>query len=374
MALLLAPLTVLILLSQNSVPGDFLYPYKRGLENTILAAASVSPATRVAFRTDLTERRFDEAEVLLLANQDIRGVREFVSEITTTHEELQAIDNLNEKKNLQLEFNISVDKYNERLKGIQAKLDTQGQSVPIALASNTSQPISSPEVQPTNVPTNTPVPVPTATPFPTTTPVPRSTNTPVPLPATPTPTPEPTPTPVYTRFPHVHPLHSLGINLAAYTDCLKIPDIEASECYHHLQDDIRPPTGGSPPAPTPTYTPAPTLVPSATPTPTPDEGRGRHGGPGFIIIPSETPIASASSTTTPAAATCIPWDSNSCAEPGQAQGTNFGGSTYCGWSSSAWESCNARYHQVEGASDVKSSVRSSDNNFFENFIEWFKNL
>ena len=203
----LLPFTILILLSQNSIPGDLFYPIKRGMENVVLAAAFVSPATRAAFRTDLTTERFDEAEKLLLARSDIKGLKEFVREIQAAQTEVSAISDTVRKKELQEKIQTSVIEYQKRLNVVKVQLVVREQSTQLAFASTVtptqaaesgrqnSEPTSS-QIEPTTlpVPTNTPVSAPTLKVgqprIPTNTPVPLPTSTPrPPKPSKSTPTP-----------------------------------------------------------------------------------------------------------------------------------------------------------------------------------------
>ncbi len=197
------PVTVLIFLSQNTVPGDMFYPIKRSMENVVLAAATVSPTTRAAFRTDLTTRRFDEAEKLLLGSSDINGLKEFVVEIQAAQEEVSAISDPIKKQELQQKIQTSVIEYEKRLDAVKVKLVAREprQLAIIATLTPTGSQTVSPTIEPTTIPlpTNTPFPVPTAKvgqpAIPTNTPVPLPTSTPKP----PTPskqTPSATPTPV----------------------------------------------------------------------------------------------------------------------------------------------------------------------------------
>ena len=117
------PITVLILLSQNTIPGDFFYPIKRGMENVVLAAATVSPATRVAFRTDLTERRFDEAEKLLLARSDTTGLSDFVQEVQTAQQEVSTLSNLASKKELTEKLIEKIDEYQNKLAQVKTRTE-----------------------------------------------------------------------------------------------------------------------------------------------------------------------------------------------------------------------------------------------------------
>lgn len=121
----LLPVTVLIFLSQDTIPGDFFYPVKRGMENVVLAAASVSPVTKAAFRTDLTTRRFDEAEKLLLASSGSlasNGLNDFVTEIQVAQNEVFAISDPVKKQELQQKIQTSVIDYEKRLNAVKVKL------------------------------------------------------------------------------------------------------------------------------------------------------------------------------------------------------------------------------------------------------------
>ncbi|MBI2622137.1 hypothetical protein HYW66_00690 [Candidatus Microgenomates bacterium] len=124
----LAPFAVLIFLSQNSVPGDLFYPIKRGMEGIVLAAASASPATRVAFRTDLTERRFKEAERLLLAKADTSALDSFILEVQSTQTEVDALSNTLQKSQATDRLIAKIDDYQTKL--VQLEIQTQGSSAP----------------------------------------------------------------------------------------------------------------------------------------------------------------------------------------------------------------------------------------------------
>lgn len=197
---LLAPATILVLVSQNTVPGDFFYPVKRGLEDVVLAGASLNPTTKAVFRVDLTRRRFDEAEKLLLASANTAGLSELVTEIQATQVAVGQVKDPVQKKQLEQKLHEAYGEYEKRLVVVKVQLEAQ-QGVQPAQPSVTPAQPTSPQAQPTN----TPVPIPTTRPG--EPPVP--TNTPVPLPTagplttraptaavipSPTPTQPPTPT------------------------------------------------------------------------------------------------------------------------------------------------------------------------------------
>lgn len=205
----LLPFTVLIFLSQNSIPGDLFYPVKRGLESMVLAAASVSPSTRAAFRTDLTTRRFDEAEKLLLGASGTTGLKDFVTEIQAAQNEVSAISDPVKKQQLQEKIQTSVAEYEKRLDVVKVKLVAQEEVSQLALApTNTPITVATSEPGQQPIPTNTQAPLPTSTPKP---PVPSNppnaiivtptkvqaipiqTPTPIEISNTPTSIPQPTP-------------------------------------------------------------------------------------------------------------------------------------------------------------------------------------
>lgn len=110
-----APFTVLILLSQNTIPGDFFYPVKRGLENMILVAASVSPTTKVAFRTDLTQRRFSEAQQLLVSKADTSAYNQFIDEVFIASQDLSKLSDSSDRIEKSEKLLIKIEEYKTQL-------------------------------------------------------------------------------------------------------------------------------------------------------------------------------------------------------------------------------------------------------------------
>lgn len=118
----LLPLTVIILLSQNTVPGDLFYPMKRGMEDVILAAASVNPSTQVAFRTDLTEKRFQEAQQLLVSKADTTAFTDFVDQVSTTQQDVSNLSNQQEKIQASEKLIAKIDQYQAQLAQVQTQV------------------------------------------------------------------------------------------------------------------------------------------------------------------------------------------------------------------------------------------------------------
>lgn len=168
----MAPLTILILLSQNTIPGDLFYPVKRGMENVILAAASVNPSTRVAFRTDLTERRFQEAQQLLVIKADPTAFSDFVTQVSTTQQDLSSFSNQQDKIQLSEKLIAKIDQYQNQLTQVQNQVQIAQQSSPQNIQTQLTQtPIPTQTFSPTSsISPSQAVQNPTPTPFQTTQP------------------------------------------------------------------------------------------------------------------------------------------------------------------------------------------------------------
>lgn len=119
----LLPVTVLIFLSQDSIPGDFFYPLKRSLENVVLAAASVNPSTRAAFKTDLTEARFKEAQGLITSRSNISGLTTFIDEVQSTRLEVTNLKNDTQREKAQEKLISKIEEYQNNLSVLEAKTE-----------------------------------------------------------------------------------------------------------------------------------------------------------------------------------------------------------------------------------------------------------
>ncbi len=194
----LAPFTLLLLFSQSTVPGDLLYPYKRGKEGIILAGASLNPKTKAFFHADLADRRFDEAEKLLLANADTAALATFLTEVETTQGVVSDLSDEAKKDELSNALIAKIDDYQSKLTKVQEQVGQnpsqqtepsigQQQSQlgtaktipqPTITATPTLEPVLPTTTAAPGRPTSTPMP--TSTPRPTNTPQPTATSIPVP--------------------------------------------------------------------------------------------------------------------------------------------------------------------------------------------------
>ena len=173
----LLPVTVLIFLSQDSGPGDLFYPVKRSLENVVLAAASVSPATKIAFRTDLTQTRFTESLKLLTSKSDTAGLSGFIAEVQTAQIEVSILSNKKDKDELTQKLITKIDEYQGKLTQVQSQIETVASSA--ENPTNTSTPIPTSVAIPSEVSS-----APLALPSPSAKPTVSISQTPTPVPPT----------------------------------------------------------------------------------------------------------------------------------------------------------------------------------------------
>lgn len=181
----MAPFTILVLLSQNTGPGDLFYPVKRGMENVILAGASVNPAVKVAFRTGLTEQRYKEAEKLLLVQADTQGLENLAQELASAEEELLKVSSPEQRKVASENLIAKIEQYDKGLAQVELRIEqapttqptveqpsgpqftptvapqpTQDpqiqQPLPTQPSAQTPQPVTAPTLQPTSQPVQTP--------------------------------------------------------------------------------------------------------------------------------------------------------------------------------------------------------------------------
>lgn len=152
----------------------FFYPVKRSLENVVLVAASVSPATRAAFRTDLTETRFKEAQGLIVSKSSASGLSTFIDEVQGTQLEVASLKNDTERGKAEEKLINKLEEYQAGLSILEAKTEQaiityQFQEVPTVTP--TSAPIPpTPIVTPNPTPqviNAEPPPKPSSTPIPT---------------------------------------------------------------------------------------------------------------------------------------------------------------------------------------------------------------
>ena len=182
---LLAPPSVLALISNNAVPGQAAYPIKRILESGILVVASVHPTTKAMFTVQRSERRFKEVTLLIDNGNRSQNVThtlgEFIIQTKEAAENVKKIKNREEKKQKIVELKESIGKYKVGLEAQQKKIVEAEQY----LTPPSPAPTLKVEVTPTTTPKGT---LPTSA-VPTPTRIPGLTPQPTQIPPSPTPTP-----------------------------------------------------------------------------------------------------------------------------------------------------------------------------------------
>lgn len=126
--LVLAAPTVLILASWNALPGDSLYPFKKGLETITLVATSATPLAP-KFSVQFTDRRFSEANKLLATQGSTVGFALLAQEARATKEIIV------EKSDSQTagELIFKIEEYQENIVAQQQALATQVMAQPETL-------------------------------------------------------------------------------------------------------------------------------------------------------------------------------------------------------------------------------------------------
>jgi hypothetical protein len=98
MAFLMVP-TVLIILAQNSVPGDSTYVIKTGLESASLAIVKIFNK-QAGFQIDYTERRYQEAMQVLASKYGAKSMDALFEQIVSTEDSIKGVDNPEERRQL----------------------------------------------------------------------------------------------------------------------------------------------------------------------------------------------------------------------------------------------------------------------------------
>lgn len=211
---LLIPGTALGYFSEGSLPGQPLYPLKRGIENVALSAQSFNNQAKALYEVELTNRRLAESTKLLASNEPVYNFEDVYTQIAAARASISTISDVTERKQAEQKLEDTITLYQNQLMTLQANAPK-----------NTTFPFLSPTpVNHTNT-ISTPTPTPASnntmtnststqiTDFNTqlqqikdnlttdvnvqTTPAPTSTPTPTQAPPTPTPTTAPH-TPVFT--------------------------------------------------------------------------------------------------------------------------------------------------------------------------------
>lgn len=124
---ILLPPAILAFASQDALPGDRLYPFKRGLENGILTIASLYPTSKAWFSLDYTNRRFTEATTLINKGEVAEAkssLNELVEQTSKVALEIKTVQNQEQKEKLLVELNKSINDYKQGLTQVKQGVQT----------------------------------------------------------------------------------------------------------------------------------------------------------------------------------------------------------------------------------------------------------
>ncbi|MEX2012783.1 MAG: DUF5667 domain-containing protein [Candidatus Levyibacteriota bacterium] len=121
---ILTPAFFIAMFSQNALPGDFLYPVKRGIENTLIAAASVNPATKAVLLADISDRRFTEADTLLLSQANIEPLNDLIAQVESSEVAIDNVSDPKKQEELTAKVIAQIEDYQAKLTSTAAKIES----------------------------------------------------------------------------------------------------------------------------------------------------------------------------------------------------------------------------------------------------------
>lgn len=123
-AIVFAIPSFLILISWNSLPGEFLYPLKTSLEDVALAITVRTPIAS-AFSINFTQRRFSEANRLLAKNGSTLGYSLLVTEASESKEIILGQNDTTKAQ----ELSDKIEEYKKNIEEKKLALQTQPQAI-----------------------------------------------------------------------------------------------------------------------------------------------------------------------------------------------------------------------------------------------------
>lgn len=144
---LLFPITLIGLFSQNSIPGDILYPVKVGIESVGLFVFSLTPEAKASYNSTLTERRLEEAQKMIIYDSNTKGLDTLVEQTAKTQESVTNIENPEQKQVLEEKLISEIDDYGEKLTQTQQRVDPSFIPPPTPTPTLTPTPIKENTIQ-----------------------------------------------------------------------------------------------------------------------------------------------------------------------------------------------------------------------------------
>ncbi|MDO8269792.1 MAG: DUF5667 domain-containing protein [Candidatus Levybacteria bacterium] len=163
----LSPMTLLGLFSQNSIPGEILYPIKLGIEKTGSLVFAFTPESHASYNTALTERRFEEAQALIIQNSNTTGLTDLVEQTQKTALSTSKVEDPQQKKLIEEKLIRNITQYQQSLTQTQQTVNATYQPVEaVTIQPSATQPhqptvrIAQPKAVATIVEQPTPTPTP----------------------------------------------------------------------------------------------------------------------------------------------------------------------------------------------------------------------
>lgn len=173
--IVLFPPAALMAFSNAAVPGDTMYPVKKGLESAVLLLASANPGTKAYFAVAQANRRYDETAIILSEGDNAdSSLQNLVIQTSQAASDINKVDSTEQKSKLIADLSGSIEKYDQGLAQAQQEIErsSPGSQTPVAIpnpsvpavtltpspptTANTGS-ISAPTPQPSSAPTAQPV-------------------------------------------------------------------------------------------------------------------------------------------------------------------------------------------------------------------------
>ncbi|MDE2026897.1 MAG: hypothetical protein KGJ07_10525, partial [Patescibacteria group bacterium] len=138
--LFLIPTTALGYFAEGSIPGQPLYPMKRGIENVVLTLQFFNRNSQAAYQVNLVNKRFNEAEQLLtMDTSNAQDLQNLSSQLETTKNFLLSMPDSPEKRQIQQTLIVNIQQYQQKIQQQQQVLQNRQQILQIQLQQNFGQ-------------------------------------------------------------------------------------------------------------------------------------------------------------------------------------------------------------------------------------------
>lgn len=145
LAVVFLPPAILAYVSQDSLPGDTIYPIKRALEDGILFLASISNPTKAFFAIAYSQRRYKEVTGLI-AKEDFgatsKSLQELIMQTSLATGDIREVSSVESRRALAAQLSMAIEEYD---KGLEESKQTVANNV----TSNAHQQPKSPNTPPT---------------------------------------------------------------------------------------------------------------------------------------------------------------------------------------------------------------------------------